>query len=192
MKNLLILHGSYGNPHKNWYQHVSDHAAKNGYKVTIPQLPHIDELDLEETYKLLMGQNLIDGDTTMIGHSSGATYILGILQRLPEEIIVRKSILVGGFVDANLTDVLFKEVKKEHYLKLFPKKWDWKKIKKSCKSFVIFHSPTDPYVQTRHAEILKRELNGKLITVPEGKHFSTGTGGEKFREFPQLIEYLNE
>ena len=138
-----------------------------------------------------MDQQLIDSETTLIGHSSGATYILGILQRLPKDTVVRKSILVAGFVDAELTDELFKEVKKEHYHRLFPNKWDWEKIGKSCKSFVIFHSPTDPYVQMRHAEILNKELNGQLIIVSDGKHFSTGTGGERFREFPQLLQYLD-
>ena len=190
MKNVLILHGSYGNPHKNWYQYVKKHAEEKGYAVNIPQLPHIEELDLEETYKFLLNKNFINSETTIIGHSSGATYILGILQRLPGDLIIQKAILVAGFIDDKLTEKLFKVVPKIHYKKLFPKRWDWRKIRKSCQEFIIFHAPTDPYVQMRHAKILRDILGAKLIVIADGQHFSINTGGEHFKEFPELLDYL--
>jgi len=190
MKNLLILHGSYGNPDKNWYKYLGEKAKKTGYIVHIPQLQSIDKLDLEKTYKFILEKGYINSDTTIVGHSSGATYILGILQRLPKQLIIKKAILVAGFVDANLTKKLFKEVPKVHYAKLFPKNWNWKKIKGNCDKFVIIYSNNDPYVQIRHAKTLHQKLSGKLVTVFNGSHFSVNTGGDRFKEFSQIIKYI--
>lgn len=192
MKNVLILHGSYGNPYKNWYQFIKQRAEAKGYTVNIPQLAHIDKLDLEETYKFLVDNSFINDETIIIGHSSGAAYILGILQRLPKKNVVQKAILVAGFVDAELTEKLFESVPKEHYFKLFPKKWDWKKIRSQSKKFIIFQALDDPYVQVRHAETLKEKLNGELILIPGASHFSISTGGERFKEFPELLQKILE
>lgn len=192
MKNLLILHGSYGNPHRNWYQYLRKQAEQKGYLVNIPQLPHTDKPSLEETYNFLLSQDIINSETVMVGHSSGATLILGILQKLAQNLIVNKAILIAGLVDTNLTDELFKVVPKSHYKKLFPQKWDWEKIKKNCRKFVIVHAPDDPYVQLRHAEFLKEKLGGELVIIPHAKHFSINAGGERFREFPELLPYLSE
>lgn len=190
MKNLLILHGSYGNPDKNWYHYIKKHAEQKGFNVVIPQLPHTDNPSLEETYQFIINQGVINSETVLIGHSSGATLILGLLQKLPKDVIVSKSILVAGLVDSKLTDELFKVVPKAHYNKLFPKQWDWEKIKKNCHQFIIFHAPNDPYVQMRHAKELKEKLNGDLIVIPNGSHFSMSTGGERFKEFPELLQLL--
>ncbi len=190
MKNVLILHGSFGNPDKNWYPYVGKKAQAKGYVVHIPQLTHIDKLDLDKTYTFLIEQNFINSETVLIGHSSGAAYILGIFQRVTPTLVLQKAILVAGFVDAHLTDELFQVVSKEHYYKLFPPKWDWEKIKNSCKKFIIIQSNNDPYVQMRHAEFLTKKLNGKLVIIKNGRHFSVSTGGNRFKEFPEIIYFL--
>ena len=69
-------------------------------------------------------------------------------------------------------------------------KINWKKIKQSCREFIIIQASDDPYVQMRHAEFLHKTLGGKLKIIPNGLHFSVGTGGERFREFPELLEHL--
>jgi hypothetical protein len=190
MKNILILHGSFGNPEKNWYRYLGLKAEAKGYKVNIPQLEHIDKLNVDKTFEFLLKSGFIDSDTTIIGHSSGAAYILGILQRLPKNLAIRKAILVAGFVDDNLTRKLFKSVPKIHYAKLFPKKWDWNKIKSSCREFIIVYSDNDPYVQMRHAKTLHRRLSGKLVLFPGAFHFSVNNGGERFKSFPEIVKFI--
>ncbi|MEK7166221.1 MAG: alpha/beta hydrolase [Patescibacteria group bacterium] len=190
MKNLLILHGSYGNPHKNWYQYVGIKAQEKGYVVNIPQLHHIDELDLDKIFQFLLEQNFINSETVIIGHSSGAAYILGILQRLPKDSVIQKAILVAGFVDAHLTKRLFQEVPQKHYFKLFPKRWNWRKIRQNCRKFIIIHSTNDPYIQMRHAKTLQEKLDGKLVIIDGGQHFSVNSGGERFKKFPDILQYL--
>lgn len=192
MKNLLILHGSYGSPDKNWYQYLGKNSQNKGYQVNIPQLPNTDKPNLDETYKFLYDKNLINNETVMVGHSSGATLVLGILQKLPYQLKITKAILVAGLVDAKLTRKLFQVVPKTHYDKLFPVSWDWQKIKNSCDEFIIVHAPNDPYVQLRHAKIIQKQTQGKLVIIQNGSHFSISTGGEKFKKFPELVKMILE
>lgn len=190
MKNALILHGSYSSPDKNWFQYVGKKVGEKGYKVAIPQLSSINELNIEETFQELFNKNLINRETVMIGHSSGATLILHFLQMLPAEIVIEKAILVSGFVDANLTEALLKEIPRSDFENLFSKSWNWEKIRKNSRKFIIIHAPDDPYVQMRHAEFLRDRLKGSLISIPGGGHFSTNTGGDRFKEFPELLPYI--
>lgn len=126
----------------------------------------------------------------LIGRSSGAILALGILQKLPKDTVIKRTILVSGFIDANLTPELHRYIPRSDYNKLFPEKWDWEKIRGASTDFTIFHSRSDPFVQLRHAETMKEKLHGKLILIPDAPHFSVTSGGERFREFPELIEYL--
>ena len=192
MKNALILHGIGGNPGINWYSYIVDQAKKIGYQVSVPQLPSSDKPDLNLTYKFLERAYVFDNDTVLIGHSSGASLALGILQLLPASIVIRRTILVSGFIDTNLTLELHKYIPKSDYHKLFPQEWDWEKIKQSSGDFIIFYSLSDPFVQSRHAETMKEKLSGTLIEIPNALHFSVTSGGERFKQFPELLEKILE
>lgn len=190
MKNALILHGIGGNPRLNWYQYVGREARKRGYEVSIPQLPEPDKPNLEKIYQFINLNKYINVDTVLIGHSSGASLVLGILQKLPKDTVIRRAILVSGFVDANLTPELHIYIPRSDYDHLFPLSWDWEKIRRTSHDFIIFYSPSDPFVQPRHAETMQEKLHRKLILIPDALHFSVTSGGERFKKFPELVEYL--
>lgn len=190
MKNALIVHGIGGNPTLNWYQYAAGKAREKGYKTYIPQLPASSKPDLELTYRFVVNKFLFDKETVLIGHSSGASLALGILQKLPDGYVIKRTILVSGFIDPNLTPELHTYIPRADYDNLFPKAWDWEKIRKTSCDFVIFYSPSDPFVQPRHAETMKEKLRGKLVIIPDALHFSVTSGGERFREFPELVKYL--
>ncbi len=190
MKNVIILHGIAGSPILNWYQFVAKEAREKGYTTYIPQLPSSDKPDLELTYKFITEKFLFDKETLLIGHSSGASLALGILQKLPDAIVIKMTILVSGFIDPNLTPKLHTYIPRSDYDNLFPKAWDWEKIRRTSGDFIIFYSPSDPFVQPRHFETMREKLHGKLIFIPDALHFSVTSGGERFREFPELVEYL--
>ena len=187
---MLILHGIGGSFGLNWYQYIAREAEANGYKVYVPQLPSTDRPNLNVTYEFLQKTSSFDKETILIGHSSRASLSLGILQLLPKDIVIKRTILVAGFIDPNLTPELHKYIPRSDYAHLFPKMWDWDKIRKSSKDFIIFYSPQDPFIQSRHAETLEKNLNGKLILVSDALHFSVASGGERFREFPELLKYI--
>lgn len=190
MKKALILHGIRGNPMLNWYQYVAKKAKEKGYAIYIPQLPSPSKPDWELTYQAVSKDFVFNPETVLIGHSSGASLALGILQKLPDIVTIKRTILICGFIDPNLTSELHTYIPRSDYDKLFPKKWDWEKIRRTSGDFVIFYSPSDPFVQPRHADTMKEKLTGKLVIIPDALHFSVTSGGERFREFPELVEYL--
>lgn len=190
MKQVIILHGIGGNPELNWYPYLADKLKQRGFIVDIPRLPNPDKPDIEKTYRLITSTYEINDDTILVGHSSGATLALGLLQKLPSKILITQVILIAGFIDTNLTPELFNYINRSDYEFLFPKRWDWLKIKQAARKFTVMHSRDDPFVPVRHAYTLKKELETQLILFPESKHFSITSGGPKFKKFPQLLRLL--
>lgn len=189
MKNILILHGSHGNPDRNWYRYLESKAKEKGYKVNIPDLGWIEKLDLNKTFNTLFEKGYINSETIIIGHSSGSVVALNILQHTPQSLVINKTILVAGFIDDDLNKELFKIITKLNYSKLFTDKWNWEKIKSGSKEFIFVYSDNDPYVPLKHAQVLYKNLGGKLVLVSGAKHFSTNTN-PKFTEFPEILDFI--
>lgn len=116
-------------------------------------------------------------ESVLIGHSSGAVAILGLLEALPEDITVNKCILVGSFRD----DLGWSSLRE-----LFLKPFSFEKIKKRAKKFVFIHSDNDPYCPREHAEYLAKKLGGTLIIKPGEAHFS----GTDVR-IPEILDELS-
>lgn len=183
MKNALILHATADSLNDNWYPWLKEELIKKGYKVWVPNLPDADKPNIEKYNNFIFPKWEFNKDSILIGHSSGAVAILGILENLPEGVVVERAILVAGFKDNE-------DLKWESLDKLFLKPFDWEKIRKQCKEFFILHSDNDPYVTLSHAQHLAEKLKGKLIIYKNQKHFSVTTMGEVYRRFPQILEYL--
>lgn len=181
MKNALILHGTNGNSKENWFPWLEQELIKKGYEVWTPDLPHAEKPNLE-TYGAFIFKNFtFTRSSVIIGHSSGAVAILGILQALPEDIVVDAAILVAGFTDNLSWDALDE---------LFLRPFDWEKIKKHARKIVLIHSDNDPYVALRHGEKLKSHLGAELVIMPGQFHFSVSSAGPTYKTFPQLLTYL--
>lgn len=176
MKNALILHGTDSNSSANWFPWLKGELENLGYKVWVPNLPHAEKPNIERYNKFLLANNdwVFDSESIIIGHSSGAVEILGLLQALQEDAVVNKCILVGSFMDDLGWDSL-----KELFLKPF----DFEKIKKQARQFIFIHSDNDPYCPLENAEYLSQKLNGKLIVIKGQGHFS----GEKVT-IPEMLE----
>lgn len=181
MKNALILHGTGGNSQDSWCQWLKKELEQKGYKVWTPDLPDSYNPNINRYNQFIFSQWKFDEDSIIIGHSSGAVAILGILQELPENVVIDKAILVAGFKN----DLGWENIKS-----LFEKPFDYEKIKKHSKKIILIHSDNDPYVKLEHGVFLKDKLEGKLVILPGQGHFSISTAGEKYREFPELLKYL--
>jgi predicted alpha/beta hydrolase family esterase len=189
MKNALILHGTKDNSHENWFPWLHHELEKLGWKVWTPNLPGADFPNIKKYNKFLLEENTwnFNSESILIGHSSGAVEILGLLQALPKTVQVDACYLVGSFT-GDITDSGDWEMLKG----LFEEPFDFEYIKKRAKQFIFIHSDDDPYCPLSQAQELAEKMNGKLIIKSGQKHFSVGTAGEQYREFPFLLELIKE
>ncbi len=182
MKNALLLHGTAGSSQSNWIPWLSSQLKEKGWEVWSPDLPHSERPNLTRYNKFLLANKdwQFNAETVLVGHSSGAVAILGLLQALPDDVVIDKAILVSGFLDDLGWDSL---------TELFEKPFDFAKIKKKAKQFIIIHSDNDPYVPIENATMLAEKLDGQLI-IKEGQgHFNLEVGA-KYKEFPLLLQLI--
>lgn len=179
MKNALILHGTANNHTGNWFPWLTEELENRGWKVFCPDLPHAERPNIKRYTEYILDHWTLDSESVIVGHSSGAVEILGLLSRLPNDSAIAQAILVSGFTD-NLGDV-----KSELFLEPF----DYDRIRKKAKKFVIFHSDTDPYVPLHHGEKLASLLEGELIVLKGQGHFNLEQGPE-YKKFPILLEKI--
>lgn len=182
MKNALLLHGTSNDRTRNWLPWLEKKLEDKGYTVWVPNLPNADRPNIERYNKYIFSNWKFDTDSVIVGHSSGAVEVLGLLDSLPDNIVLKKAILVAGFT----TDLNYDAVRE-----MFVTPFDYRKIKKKAEKFIFFHSDNDPYVPLWHGEKLRDELGGELIILKGQAHFSTTTyPGDKYLEFPELLEKI--
>lgn len=180
MKNALILHGTYGHSKENWFPWLEKELNARGYRVWVPDLPQADHPSIPVWNAFVRNQWTFDEESIIIGHSSGAVAVLGILQELLDKTRIDKGILVAGFT----TDLDWDPLRD-----LFTYQFDWKTIKTRAGQFVLFHSDDDPYVPLWHGEKLKKLLDAQLIVMKGQKHFSVSTD-PNYTTFPELLEKI--
>lgn len=182
MKNALILHGTNGSSKENWFPWLKEELEKRGYKVWVPDLPGADRPNIKRYNEFIFSNSdwEFNEESTLVGHSSGSLAVLGVLQDLPDGIVVKHATLVAGFKDdlgwANLGG-------------LFEKPFDWEKIKRSAKRITLIHSDNDPHIPLEHGEYLKEKLDAELVVMPGRFHFNT-EHDPKFTKFPEIIKFL--
>ena len=189
MKNAIILHGAGNNSQGNWFPWLKINLEKKGYAVWVPDLPNSDVPD-QNLWLARIKQNPngeINNQTVLIGHSSGATLILRILENLPPTIKVKKVVLVATPIEIGTKDEYF-----QYKRGLLNTPFDWKKIKNSAQHFYFFHSDNDQYeCGISQGNVLKKQLDGTLL-IREGEgHFNLETG-QKYRQFPEVLELIDE
>jgi predicted alpha/beta hydrolase family esterase len=183
MKNALILHGTDGNSQQNWFDWLRQELEERNWQVWVPNLPDASTPNIERYNTFLLKENTweFNNESVLIGHSSGAVAILGLLQVLPGDVNVSTCYLVGAFKD----DLNWEALKG-----LFTKPFDFAKIKTKADKFSFIHSDNDPYCPLEHAQFLAHELDGELIVQPGQKHFSIGSAGEQYAQFPFLLRKI--
>ncbi|OGE44288.1 hypothetical protein A3B45_02915 [Candidatus Daviesbacteria bacterium RIFCSPLOWO2_01_FULL_39_12] len=189
MKNVLILHGAGNNSQGNWFPWLKKTLEEKGHKVWSPDLPNSDTPVLKDWLDIIFSNKgwEFNEKSIIVGHSSGATLILKILENLPKDIKIDKAILVAGFVDKGSLPQFY-----QYKIDLLKTPFSYDKIKSSCKNFYFITSDNDPYdCELRHGEIMQKYLGGKLTTMQGEGHFNLEMGG-KYKQFPDLLEYIYE
>jgi len=187
MKNALILHGAGNNSQGNWFPWLKQGLEKLGYKVWAPDLPKSDAPNLKDWLDTIFSNKewQFNEESIIVGHSAGATLILRILERLSDNIKIRKAILVAGPVELGTKPEFF-----IYKRDLVTSPFNWEGIKKSAKDFYFIHSDNDPYqCGKEQGEIMRQNLGGELI-VKEGEGHFNLEKGPGYKKFPLLLELI--
>lgn len=127
-----------------------------------------------DTYKL-------DEDTVLIGHSSGATLILSLLDAIDEPI--EKAILVAGYTGP-LPDI-------ERTKHMIQPSYDIQKMKDNAEEIVFINSDNDPYgCDDVQARPLATELGAIVVFAEWLAHMWSGYFNDPCKELPILLAYV--
>src|SRR3989344_6235928 len=185
MKNAIIFHGAGNTSQGNWFPWLKRELERESYKVWVPDLPNSDIPNLNDWLETVFENSTWEfkKDSIFIGHSAGATFILRILERLPEDIQIHKALLVAGPYNLGTKKELF-----NYKRDMVKDPFHWEKIKKSCKHFYFFYSDNDPYkCGIDQGKILHNHLGGQLILRSGEGHFNLEKGLQ-YKQFPELLE----
>lgn len=75
--NYFVIHGSYGNPYKNWLPRLKRQLSKTGMNCIVPSFPTPYKQDYESWSKILKAYyeiGYIQETTTFITHSLGGIF----------------------------------------------------------------------------------------------------------------------
>ena len=185
MKNAVILHGTdFGKKQKqrfnNWFPWLKKELEKLDYKVWVPELPEAWHPDLKRYWNFLKCFDF-NKETIIIGHSSGASMVFGILHKLPKNKKIKLAISVSGFY------------KDEDWgcKGLFSEKYDWNKIKKQSEKIYLIWSLNDPYISKEQTDYLAKHSGVKPTIFKNKKHFNLEASPE-FKQFPELLEIIKK
>lgn len=116
----------------------------------------------------------------MIGHSSGASLILALLEEL--ETKVSKAVLVSGFLLRGGVRPK-KAVKGED-------EYNWEKIRKNAGEIIFVNSTNDPWgCNDKQGRRMFDHLGGLLIVNNDG-HMGSEYYKQPYREFPLLLRLI--
>lgn len=183
MSKYLILHGTDASPSSNWFMWLKGVLIGKGHEVWLPQLPASEQPNTKTYTDFILSndQFVTDGETTLIGHSSGAVEILYLMQHLPDESAVQAVVLVSAFKD---------NLDQQNLAGLFTEPLDFPKIKDTCQNITFIHSDDDPYVPLEHATYLAEQTDGELIVFEKQGHFNTELGPH-YKQFPELLQFID-
>lgn len=182
MPNVIIIYGTGGNPEGNWFPWLKSELEKLDYKVFVPEFPTPKNQSLENWLDVFKNyEQYLNKDTTVIGHSLGAAFILNILEKLNHPI--KSAFLVSGFLGL-LNNPEFDELNKTFTIKPF----NWDKIKNNCTRFYVINSDNDPYVPIEKGEELAEKLNVRLDIIKNAGHINSESGYDKFKLLLEKIK----
>lgn len=181
---FLILHGTGSDSQGNWFPWLKNELESLGHEVWTPDLPDAHRPNIQQYNELLLSSGWDFNDCVVIGHSSGAVAILGLLEALSENTKVHTAVLAGAF-----TKRLSESPSWEMLRELFEKPFDFEAIRQKAGKFIFVHSKDDPICNIDEARELCGKVDGQIIEFDGMKHFSVKTD-PRFIKFPELLEVI--
>ena len=162
---FLILHGREAKPTSIFIPWLREELEKAGHEVEVPQLPNTNEPNAYEQADFILKNCKLDERTVIIGHSSGGITAMRVLEH---DVTIRRAVLVatpysGKFLDGKVRPSVNNSVKKG---------FDFEKIKKNARSFIVLPDIHDDRVPFSDAESYAQHLGAILLRGRSSKnHF---------------------
>ncbi|MCA9335677.1 alpha/beta hydrolase [Candidatus Saccharibacteria bacterium] len=185
-RRAALLHGTDGGPNElRWQGWLARQFQESGYDVYFPQLPDSHTPNLKTYDQFLKNSGWDFSDSVLIGHSSGATTTLHLLQQdwFPH---VRAVVLVGTFLNERLLSAA-SWYGQGQFDDLFVEEFDVINIKSKADAFYFVHGDNDPYCDYDEAKVLCAKLGGLFITMPGGGHIAKTAN---IAQLPGLVKRL--
>ena len=187
MKRATILHDTDSSPSEHWFPWMKVYLEQNGYNVFAPLLPNHIKPNRHIYEDFLKDSGWDFTNNIIVGHSSGATTILNLLQSdwFPP---VNTCVLAGTFLNQKLTKDADWVINGQ-FDNLFLDSYDPEIILKKCSKFYFVHGSNDPYCDINDAKELSKKINGTFITIKNGHHLGEPSG---VLELPQITAVLEK
>lgn len=154
-----------------WQSRLKQEFESSDYEVFFPQLPDCHTPNLA-TYDSFLRESGWDfTDNVLVGHSSGATTALHLLQQdwFPRQKAVA---LVGVFLNEQLVKTA-SWYEPGQFDELFVEAFEPDQLRRKAGQFYFVHGDDDPYCDYTEAKQLCDKLGGKFITMPGAGHIGS-------------------
>lgn len=186
MRNIFIIHVSYGNPEENWFPWLKKELEQLGNQVFVPEFPIPKNKEGHSLDKWLRKfdeyRKYVNEDTIFIAHSRGCSFTYQLLPIL--NIKIDSLFLVGGFVDY---DQWRPEVYSE-YDSFQARPYLWKRIRQLVK-YIEFFQSTNDVIPISEGQFQADWLKAKMIIVKNAGHFNVASNKE-YVKFPLLLKKI--
>lgn len=180
-QTAFIFHGTGADPSMHWFQWLKSELEDRDFEVFVPEFPTMEGQSLENWLEVFEEyEDKVDEDTIFVGHSTGAVFILDLLDL--KDFDVRAAFLIAGFVGP-LGLEEFDPLNKSFAERDF----DWESVRSSCEDFYIFHSGDDPYVPLETSREVQKRVKGERFVDHDAGHYNTESG---YTEFPELLNLI--
>ena len=156
-------------------------VSSPGSRVLLPDFPETQnpKLDkwLAKTRELVPRFEPKD-EWVLVGHSLGCPTILRLLESFSDSERVKAVILVAGFA---------KELGISEIRNFIEGDFNWKKIKKKAKKFIVINSDNDPFIELSEGERIAKLLGAEFIVEHGAGHINEGSG---FTSYSRLLEII--
>ncbi len=180
--NYFLIHGSYGNPYKNWFPWLKEELGVRKKTYIVPHFPSFEKQNYSNWSNILesyLKAGCITEHTTFVTHSLGGIFLVKFL--LENRIKVNKIIFVAAF-----NNLIF-ENDNHLYASFYIEEEKIEKLKVYCSNSICIYSNNDPYVPESAAVDFANAIGASKVCIPDAGHF---TGKYGYREFKELLNYL--
>lgn len=184
MKTALIVHDSFANPTGDWIPWVKAQLESRGYFVWTPGFP----TPVGQSYaswRVAIEQLIskIDTETILIGHGTGALFVLKLLAERTTSI--KGIVLVSPYAQP-LAHAAYQKAS-EDFLKT---PIDWTKAKQNSGFVTIIAGNDDPFVPLAESQFVAQQLSSDVRVMEGGGHLNRGSGYTTFVELIAAVQAM--